>query len=192
MARPKLHTIGDHLYWSYANLTMHIVAVEDGIADPTKKHWQIRSRLFCGLRKGSMKVQGFFNDEKFKLQAPRVCWYCGSAENLSVDHIIARERGGTDSGENLIYACRTCNSSKGSKDLMAWMASRGQFPPLFLLRRYLKQAIHYARQHGLIDVPLVDADELKADLPFDFAMVPHDYPKIGQLRLFVVPISSRS
>ena len=110
MPLPKLTTIGDALYWSYAYLTLNIVVLEEGLTHPATKHYKIRSRLFAGLRNGTMNVRGFFADEKFKLEAPRVCWYCGGTERLSADHIVPLDRGGTDSGENLIWACRSCNS----------------------------------------------------------------------------------
>lgn len=44
------------------------------------------------------------------------CQYCGSHHSdLTIDHIIPRSRGGTDSWENLVAACKTCNSRKGSR-----------------------------------------------------------------------------
>jgi len=188
MPLPQIITIGDSLYWSYANLAMHIVAVEDGVSTASEKHFRIRSRLFSGLRKGTMKVQGFFRDEKLKLDAPRVCWFCADTDRLSADHIIPRDRGGVDSGENLIYACRTCNSSKGAKDLLQWMEWRGEFPSLLLLRRYLKQAIHYCERHNLMETLMEEATNIKNDLPFDLDRIPHNYPEISELRLFVVPL----
>jgi hypothetical protein len=141
----------------------------------------IRARLYSGLCKGSMKVGSYFKDEKSKLRAPAGCWYCGGSDRLSADHVISRLRGGSDGGENLIYACRTCNSSKGSRDLLAWMASHGRFPPLGVLRRYLKMAIAYCREQNLLAVPLADAEALKTTLPFALDLIPHDYPSADQL-----------
>ena len=45
------------------------------------------------------------------------CQYCGSQENLHVDHIIPKRLIGEngDTMENLITACRNCNLSKGGK-----------------------------------------------------------------------------
>jgi 5-methylcytosine-specific restriction endonuclease McrA len=43
-----------------------------------------------------------------------VCQYCGSpAEN--VDHVIPRSRGGEHSWENVVAACRRCNSRKENR-----------------------------------------------------------------------------
>ena len=45
------------------------------------------------------------------------CQYCGSdvVADMTVDHIIPISRNGTDSDENLICACKSCNYSKGAK-----------------------------------------------------------------------------
>lgn len=52
------------------------------------------------------------------------CAYCGSGENLSLDHVVPRARGGGDEPSNLRTACRSCNSSKGARDLHVWLATR--------------------------------------------------------------------
>jgi hypothetical protein len=43
------------------------------------------------------------------------CNYCGSHENLTVDHIIPASRGGMDTWENLTSCCVSCNGKKGSR-----------------------------------------------------------------------------
>ena len=46
------------------------------------------------------------------------CQYCGrKARDLTLDHVVPRSRGGPDTWENLVSACGTCNSRKGSKSL---------------------------------------------------------------------------
>ena len=42
-----------------------------------------------------------------------VCQYCGSDENLHIDHIIPKRLNGSDDMDNLITACRRCNLAKG-------------------------------------------------------------------------------
>jgi 5-methylcytosine-specific restriction endonuclease McrA len=45
-----------------------------------------------------------------------VCQYCGVRRNdLTIDHIIPRSRGGPDSWENVAAACLQCNVSKGNR-----------------------------------------------------------------------------
>ncbi len=188
MRAPARHTVGEALYWRYAHLAMMERIVQDRAARPGPRHYMIRTRLYSGLRKGTMNVRGFFDDERLKATLPQVCWYCGSTDRLSMDHIIPRSRGGGDSGENLLTVCHPCNSSKGSKDLIVWMRARGGFPCLYLLRRYLKLAIMHCREIGVMDLPLADAASL--DLPFNFAAATATFPPVAELQLWVRPVDS--
>lgn len=43
------------------------------------------------------------------------CRYCGSERNLSIDHVVPRIQGGSNELENLVVACRSCNSRKGGR-----------------------------------------------------------------------------
>ena len=40
------------------------------------------------------------------------CRYCGSTEDVTVDHLFPQSRGGTHEEWNLVAACRPCNSKK--------------------------------------------------------------------------------
>ncbi len=46
------------------------------------------------------------------------CQYCNKrppVRDLNIDHVVPRSRGGADTWENLVTACRTCNLRKGWK-----------------------------------------------------------------------------
>ena len=47
--------------------------------------------------------------------AAGICGYCGESAPLTLDHRIPLSRGGTNAIENLIPACGTCNSRKGTR-----------------------------------------------------------------------------
>lgn len=65
-----------------------------------------------------------FNLTKKKIkeiyERDKVCVYCGSNENLSLDHIISLKRGGNSLHTNFVVACMSCNASKGEKDVFEW------------------------------------------------------------------------
>tara|TARA_Y100000389_G_scaffold194636_1_gene224924 strand:+ start:215 stop:691 length:477 start_codon:yes stop_codon:yes gene_type:complete len=42
------------------------------------------------------------------------CQYCGAKKRLTIDHVIPRCHGGEDTWENLVVACSSCNTKKGS------------------------------------------------------------------------------
>ncbi len=44
------------------------------------------------------------------------CQYCGcTGDDLTLDHVIPRSRGGEDSWENMVAACVRCNVKKGNR-----------------------------------------------------------------------------
>jgi len=49
------------------------------------------------------------------------CVYCSRAEQLSLDHLLPEELGGTHATENLVTACKPCNDARGCKTLRAWL-----------------------------------------------------------------------
>lgn len=181
MAKQKLQTVREQIYFSYANLAMAHSAVDKKQEKYSISNFMIRAKLFKGLTEGRMNMRTIFDDEKIKLQTGQICNYCGSTEKLTLDHIFSQKLGGQDNAENLIFACRTCNSSKGKKDLMEWMNYRGQFLPLMIIRRYLKLTFSYCIEKELIDKKI---EELKSmDLPFKIELLPTNFPNPSELIL---------
>lgn len=43
------------------------------------------------------------------------CVVCGTSDDLTVDHIIPKSKGGTDDFENLRVMCRSHNAQKSAK-----------------------------------------------------------------------------
>ncbi len=181
MAKKKLNTVKEVLFWSYANLAMAHTAVDRKQEKYAPFNYMIRAKLFKGLIKGSMNIRTIFDDEKIKLLSGNKCSYCGSTENLALDHIFAKKLGGTDVGDNLIYACRSCNSSKGKKDMMEWMGYKKSFPPLMILRRYLKLVVIYCLENNLMECSISELKNQK--YPFNIEYIPVSYPKPNELVL---------
>lgn len=53
----------------------------------------------------------YFNNE---------CCYCGKTLPLEQEHLIPVTKGGAYSLENIVCACKSCNTSKGNKDFNSW------------------------------------------------------------------------
>jgi hypothetical protein len=181
MAKQKIETVRELIYYSYANLAMAHTSVDKKQEKYEVFNFMIRSKLFKGLKDGTMSMRTIFDDEKIKLQTGQICNYCGSSENLALDHIFPQKYGGQDNAENLIFACKACNSSKGKKDLMEWMIFRGQFLPLMIIRRYLKLTFNYCNQNELLDKNIEDLKGL--ELPFKIDLLPTSFPKPNELKL---------
>jgi len=181
MAKADPKTIEELLYWSYSCLAMAHSAVEKNQEKYLRVNYVIRARLYKGLMDGSMNIGTIFQDEKIKIIAGSTCSYCGAPGPLALDHLVPRSAGGQDSGDNLILACKPCNSSKGRRDLLEWMHTKGKFPPLLLLRRFLKLAIDWSLEHNIMNIKLQDVNGL--DLPFKPEFIPIRYPPPSDLRL---------
>ena len=68
------------------------------------------------------------------------CVYCGGEENLQLDHLLPRSKGGNDASDNLVVACKQCNSTRQNMNLTAWsrylFVVRGvEFSPRKIRRR---------------------------------------------------------
>lgn len=52
------------------------------------------------------------------------CAYCGTSENITIDHVVPLAKGGSHSIGNLAPACGICNSSKGAKFVTEWRLTK--------------------------------------------------------------------
>ncbi|MFZ9343324.1 MAG: HNH endonuclease [Candidatus Nanopelagicaceae bacterium] len=55
------------------------------------------------------------------------CAYCGSSDNLTLDHVHPKTKGGHDTTHNVVPACRSCNQSKGSNHWLSWWVGQDYF-----------------------------------------------------------------
>jgi len=55
------------------------------------------------------------------------CAYCGSENDLTLDHITPRSKGGRDRLTNMLCACRDCNISKGHQLWSDWYLNQSFF-----------------------------------------------------------------
>ncbi len=52
------------------------------------------------------------------------CVYCGETyelQNLTIDHVHPKCKGGEDITTNVVSSCRRCNQEKGSQHWLYWM-----------------------------------------------------------------------
>jgi len=77
------------------------------------------------------------------------CQYCGyTGEDLTLDHVIPRSRGGGDTWENIVTACVRCNVKKGSRTpreasmALAHNPRRPYSSLYFEISRHLRSGVH--------------------------------------------------
>ena len=71
------------------------------------------------------------------------CAYCGSEENLTLDHITPTSKGGSDRVTNVLCACHSCNHSKGHQMWSEWFLSQDFFD-----KEKLSKIIEWQKQIG--------------------------------------------
>ncbi len=66
------------------------------------------------------------------------CQYCGTSKELTLDHLIPKAKGGKTTWNNLITACKRCNSRKGNGSLeeAGFQLTYRPFRPSYIM--YLK------------------------------------------------------
>lgn len=160
-------TAREYLINEYSRMVYHVLLRDSSVSHRPGYCAAIAMKLRGQLLAGESTVRHIdVRDERRKLNSG--CTYCGRPAE-TVDHLIPRLRQGPDSADNLVPACRWCNSSKGGRDVFVWAMSKGFFP-LPVIRRYLVLAWRWTERAGLLDVPL---ETLRtADPPYRIGDIP--------------------
>ncbi len=62
------------------------------------------------------------------------CAYCGDREPLQRDCVLPLSRGGRYTLDNIVPACRSCNTSKCNDEVTGWLRRKRLDERTFLLR----------------------------------------------------------
>lgn len=84
-----------------------------------------KRRMSYHKRNIKIKQNVFYISEKeIKRIISSPCFYCGSNQNIQIDHVVPISKGGKHSIGNIVPACRSCNASKCDKYLIEWKRRR--------------------------------------------------------------------
>jgi hypothetical protein len=151
---PKyIATVRQLIYWQYAQLIAKAAGFQN--------NWGFVVSRYKKLSSGEMKWSSSVRNHQKELDKGRVCVYCGSTESMSMDHIIPMSRAGTDqrivklldSNDNCVYACKSCNASKGNHDIFEWYGLERQDDiPELVMSKFLKLAYELHETQGTLDM----------------------------------------
>lgn len=159
MPPPSIKTIEDLIFYQYSKLIATSTDVEKS---DIHRYKFIMSRVKM-LKAGKLTMSESGREEKKQRLSDNCCEYCQSTTNLSWDHLIPRIKSGPDKGENLVFACQPCNSSKGKKGLYTWYGlGRKDKIPRIIEGKYLKLILKIHRSNNTLD-----ASDLNQDGKFD-------------------------
>lgn len=116
---------------------------------------------FKKLQSGEIEWSSSIREYIREREMPNQCIYCGSIENLSCDHLIPRSRGGPDTADNVVMACKRFNSSKGDKGVYEWFKLDRRYEiPRIVEGKYLKLLYRLHSERGTLDVGKTDIEKL--------------------------------
>jgi len=139
-------TIKDAIFWQYAKL----ISKSAGFGLNARA---FQMKKFKQLQNGDIKWSTAIREWLKEKEKPNECIYCGSKNNLSVEHILPKCRNGPDCADNAILACRGCNSSKGEKRLFEWFGlERKDSIPRIAEGKYLKLLYKLHEEAGTLNI----------------------------------------
>ena len=172
MPPPYVKTIREEIYYEYAKLISRSAygSIQYGFV----------TERFKKLRNGEVTISGNIREWEREQELPHQCVFCGSPENLSTDHLIPRNRGGDDSPDNLVLACRSCNSSRGDKGVFEWLGLKEKDNLHRLVAgKYLKELLRVHERVKTIDISIDQLIQLCGLCPLP--QVCKEWKKVGEL-----------
>jgi len=145
MPPAAVKTIQDMIYWQYSKLIARSAGYD--------KNFGFIMDRFKKLKSGEVGWSGAIREYIKEREAPGQCIYCGAKGDLSADHLVPRSRGGLESGDNAVLACKSCNSSRGNKGIYEWfeLDKRNEVPRI-VEGKYLKELYSMHETKGTLGV----------------------------------------
>lgn len=157
MPPSAVKTIRDLIYWQYAKIISES-------ARAGKKNYAFVMDRFKKLQSGEIEWSGSIREYIKERETPNQCIYCGSTNELSYDHLIAQSRGGPDIPDNVVMACKSCNSSKGDKGVYEWFELDRRYElPRIAEGKYLKLLYKLHEEKGTLGAGRTDLERLCKD-----------------------------
>jgi CRISPR/Cas system Type II protein with McrA/HNH and RuvC-like nuclease domain len=79
------------------------------------------------------------------------CAYCGSEENLTIDHVVPQSKGGSDFTKNVVCCCHSCNQDKSHTPWEDWFSEQDFFTEE--KRRAILKWMHNKKEQVLYKYP---------------------------------------
>jgi 5-methylcytosine-specific restriction endonuclease McrA len=179
-------TIRDLIYYQYAKIiAKSAFSTSDG-KEAKKRAYGFIKKTFRELKNGTKSWSEITREDWQFVESEKKCIYCGTKSDLHKEHIIPRSlqiKSECKTCEkiqgihNQVWACRQCNSSKGTKGLYEFY--RAKYPnekkfydliPPLLEKKYLKTIYNCHECTRTIDNGDIDGDGKISVLDIDFIL----------------------
>ncbi len=147
---PKyVKTIQEEIYYEYAKLICRSVY---GTLNGRIQRGFITNR-FKDLCNGNITMSGTIREWEREQEFPKECVFCRSTANLEMDHLIPRSRGGPDSADNMVWACKKCNMARSNRGVFEWLGLKKKDSLHRLVAgKYLKELLALHEAAGTLDI----------------------------------------
>ena len=159
----EVKTIRDLILYQYAK-----IIAKSAMGPASKKNaYGFIKQTFRQLRDNEKKWSDILREDKQFVDAEKKCAYCGSTDRLEWEHIVPKsltinERcSGCDRIQgihNQIWACKTCNTRKGTMGMYSFMKVLypdakpfSDIVPPLLEKKYLKTIWYCHQCNGTLD-----------------------------------------
>jgi len=143
-----IKTIRQLIYWLYSKLIAEA-------SNFKRNDFAIIMNIYKKLNSGELNISSLYRENLKLLASEKKCVYCGSLVKIELDHIIPKNKGGTDNIDNIIYSCKKCNISKSDKDLIEWYGPNySAIIPRQVFIKYLKIIYEEFDKNLLLDLEL--------------------------------------
>lgn len=182
----EVKTIQDVIYYQYAKLIARSAfSIPDG-HHAKQHHYGFIKKTFRELKSGEKSWSAITREDWQLVESEKKCLYCGTTANLHREHLVPKslrikpECATCDTIQaihNQVWACQTCNASKGTKGLYEFFKS--QLPnqkkfydsiPSLLEKKYLKTISNCHACTQTLHQGDIDGDGQLSVLDIDFIL----------------------
>jgi len=184
-------TIKDLIFYQYAKIIARRAFLTQNGREAKQKHYGFIKKTFLELRNGIKSWSDIIREDWQFIEAERKCIYCGNENNLHKEHIIPKSMlikslcktcDKIQSIHNQVWACKQCNSIKGTKGIYEFF--KGKYPkerkfydliPPLLEKKYLKAIYNCHKCAGTLNKGDLDGDGKLTVLDIDFIIHTYNY-----------------
>jgi len=177
-------TVRDIIFYQYAKIIAKSAFKVPNGKKAKKRHFGFIKKTFLELRDGIKSWSDITREDWQFVEAEKKCIYCGTEKDLHKEHIIPRSMcinpgcktcSIIQSIHNQVWACRQCNSVKGTKGIYEFFKEKYpkerkfyDFIPSLLEKKYLKTIYNCHKCAGTLNGGDLDGDKELTVLDIDF------------------------
>ena len=174
---PKyVKTIREEIYYEYAKLMSRS-------AFNRKIQYGFVTNKFKELKSRQINMSGTIREWQQEHELLKECVFCGAKEELETDHLIPKSRGGSDSADNLVLSCKTCNTSRNYRGIFEWLGLKKKDGLHRLVAgKYLKELYELHDKKGTLDISVNELQTLCINCKN--LKLCEEWGKVGELTCF--------